>query len=63
MANKRAVNRALDKIEKMVREIKAWKGEAPTLVRISYKEYLALVDAGLIENNKLKGRDLEVKPG
>jgi len=61
--SKRAVNRALDKIEKMVREIKAWKGEYPKLVRVNYKDYLALVDAGLIEDNKLKGRDLEVKPG
>jgi hypothetical protein len=59
----RRASRALTKIDKMVREIKQWKGEAPKLVRVNHGDYLALVEANLIQDGRLRGRELEVKPG
>lgn len=60
----RRARKALDKIDKMVRELRAWKGETPKLVRVNHGDYLALVEAKLVdEAGKLRGRELEVRPG
>ena len=55
--------KALDKIDKMVAEIKGWKGQAPTIVRVCHADYLALVEAEQLVDGKLRGRELEVRPG
>lgn len=47
----------------MVREITAWKGERPSLVRVNMSDYLALVECDWIRDGKLSGTSLEVKPG
>lgn len=60
---KRRANQARDKINKMVREIEAWKGEKPTVVRVNHGDFLALTEVGWIRDGKLSGTMLEVKPG
>lgn len=55
--------KARNKIDKMVREITAWKGERPSLVRVNMSDYLALVECDWIRDGKLSGTSLEVKPG
>lgn len=60
---KRRALRARDKIEKMQREITAWKGKAPELVRVNHGDYLALTEVGWIVDGKLSGTSLEVRPG
>ena len=60
---RRRAEKARDKIGKMVREIKAWKGEAPTVVRVRMSDYLALTEVGYVRDGKLSGTNLEVKPG
>lgn len=47
----------------MVAEIKSWKGQAPTVVRVCHADYLALVEAEQLVDGKLRGRELEVRPG
>ena len=55
--------KALDKIDKMIAEITRWQGKAPQLVRVCHADYLALVEAEQLVDGKLKGRELEVRPG
>lgn len=66
MSDRRTKRRALkarDKIDKMQRELTAWKGEAPKLVRVCHADYLALIEVGWVVDGKLSGSSLEVRPG
>lgn len=55
--------KALDKIDKMVREVTQWRGERPTIVRVRMADYLALTECGYVQEGRLNGTALEVKPG
>lgn len=55
--------KALEKIRKMRAEWKAWQGKAPTVVRVSMGDFLALTECGYVRDGKLSGDGLEVKPG
>lgn len=59
----RRANKARDKIEKMRREWRSWKGCEPEVVRVNTGDYLALVEVGFVRDGKLSGTQLEVKPG
>jgi len=65
MADKvvRRARRARDKVEKMIREMKAWQGQRPTLLRVNMGDYLALTEVGFVRDGKWSGTDIEVKPG
>ncbi len=60
---KRRALKARDKIDKIVREITAYKGERPKLVRVTMADFLALTEVGWLKDGKLSGSNLEVKPG
>lgn len=55
--------KALDKIDKMVSEITQWQGKPPKLVRVNHGDFLALTETEQLVDGKLRGRDLEVRPG
>jgi hypothetical protein len=55
----RRAEKALDRVDKMIREITAWKGEKPKIVRVNHGDYLALTECGKL--NHFPG--VEIKPG
>lgn len=55
--------KAVEKIRKMVAEVKQWKGQAPTVVRVNMPDFLALTECNYIRDGKLSGTDIEVKQG
>jgi hypothetical protein len=62
MARKTVERRAQDalaKVEKMIHEITAWKGERPKIVRVNQGDYLALVEVGKVDHFP----GVEIKPG
>lgn len=56
---RRRAEKAKEKVYRMVKEIEDWKGERPTVVRVSMSDYLALVEANYVNSFA----NLEVKPG
>lgn len=56
-------NKALDKVAKMRREWKSWKGCEPTVIRVNSGDYLALVEAGYVRDDVLSGTKIPVKIG
>lgn len=57
-------NKAVDKIRKMQREIKQHTGKAPTVVRVTMADLLALTECNYVtEQGHLSGTTLEVKAG
>ncbi len=64
MASAKArADRTVKKINKMVREITQWNGQRPSMVRVNYGDYLALTEANYLQDGKLSGTNLEVRPG
>ena len=55
--------RAAEKVDRMIAEITRWRGERPKVVRVNHSDYVALVETGELEEGKLRGRDVEVRPG
>jgi hypothetical protein len=60
---KRRALKARDKIDKMRREWRQWKGEEMTVARVNHGDFLALTEVGWIKDGKLSGSELEVLPG
>ena len=63
MKTRTRADKAVAKVKRIVGEIKNWKGEAPTVVRVHMPDYLAMTEVGYIKDGKLSGTDLEIKPG
>lgn len=56
-------DKARQKIANMVKEIRAWQGKDPTIVRVTMADVLALTECGYLRDGKLSGTDLEVRAG
>lgn len=61
---RRRAEKAKEKIRKMIDEQTKWQGKAPTVVRVTMSDYLALVEVGYVRDGELSGSTgLQVKPG
>ena len=56
-------DKALDKINAIVREIKQFTGDKPTTVRVNGGDYLALTECNYLRDGKLSGTNLDIKIG
>lgn len=52
-----------DRCKKMIREQTEWQGKAPTVIRVSFGDYLRLVEHSLTDDaGNLKNTSIKVKP-
>ena len=56
-------DKALGKVNGIVREIKQFTGAAPTIVRVNAPDFLALTECNYLRDGKLSGTNLDIKIG